>query len=297
MSPDPRRSPVAESVRLKVRDCASTHATSTSGTGDSPFANSERVAAFFSARCDRSVRGVRVAWLLGLTASLLFAVTCHKREPSAAAGKPGIGEGPDQYSARIVRTVEADGHKESFESRIAVSGQMIRQEWTENQEHRALIIRPDLGNAYVLFLDKGEFLVRGLGDEPGANSAPTMAQPPSQTAAAADSEPSLVDPVAIESDMSPASAPATLTNVALPDESVDHHPCKVAERRAVLSDGTTEVTRTYRATDLSGMIVRTESESVGKSGRLRVITERLDIQTEVPQTVFEIPAGFRRTSR
>jgi hypothetical protein len=105
----------------------------------------------------------------------------------------------------------------------------------------------------------------------------------------------MVDPIAIETDMSTA-APATITDQALPDSTIDSHPCKASQQTAILPDGTTAVTRIYRATDLSGMTIRTESESTGNGKHLRVTTERLDIQTGVLQTVFDLPAGFRKKS-
>jgi hypothetical protein len=106
-----------------------------------------------------------------------------------------------------------------------------------------------------------------------------------------------VDPVTLENDASPGTDPDRLTTLALPDATVDSHPCRVSERRAILSDGTTEITRTYKATDLAGLPIRTESESEGKSGRVRVVTEKLDINVDVPQALFDIPVGFKRKAR
>jgi hypothetical protein len=175
---------------------------------------------------------------------------------------------------------------------------MIREDWVEQQEHRALIVRPDLGESYLLWLDRGECVVQGL--DRSAQLATNNTSAPADKANAglestvAGGSTSAVDPVAIEGDVSAAAAPVSSNNLALPDASIDNHPCKVFERRLTLPDGATEVTRTFRATDLSGLAIRTESESNGTLGHLRVVTERREVQANVPQTVFDVPAAFRR---
>jgi len=45
------------------------------------------------------------------------------------------------------------------------------------------------------------------------------------------------------------------------------------------------------------MIIRTELESEGKNGSVRVVTEKRDIRIGVPPASFEIPAGFSRINR
>jgi hypothetical protein len=242
--------------------------------------------------------GASIGCLVCLAACLAAAISCRRAVPAGSDERPGPGNGPEQYSARIVRTVEQEGAVETVESRITVSGQMIREDWAERGEQRALIIRPDLGEAYLIFLDKGEFVTQSIdrdkvptndlmGSAHNGNAGPDL---PS----ALDSAAPAVDPAAIESEMSPAPTPANITSMALPDATVDNHPCRVSGQRATFPDGTAEVTKTYRATDLSALIIRTESESDGRSGRLRVVTEIRDIQTGVVQGVFDVPNGFRR---
>jgi hypothetical protein len=189
---------------------------------------------------------------------------------------------------------------------------MIREDWVENGEQRALIVRPDVGETYQLFPDRGEYLVEtaggGLsatGNPAAGNPAtgnPATGNPTSATQVSSGKSVSkqegsdvLVDPIAIESDLSPATTTAdNITDLALPDAKVDGHPCRVTERRAITSDGTTEIIRTYKATDLEGLSIKTESESEGKNGRVRVVTETRDIQRSVPQSAFDVPSGFRR---
>jgi hypothetical protein len=185
---------------------------------------------------------------------------------------------------------------------------MIREDWVENGEQRALIVRPDLGEAYQLFPDRGEYLVETAGGEglsaagSPATGSPATGNPTSATQASSGTSVSeqgrsdlLVDPIAIESDLSPAATTANnVTDLAQPDATVDGHPCRVTERRAIMADGTTEITRTFKATDLEGLSIKTESESEGKNGRVRVVTETRDIQRSVPQGAFDVPSGFKR---
>jgi len=214
--------------------------------------------------------------------------------PASEEQKPGGG--PEEYSTLVIRTVEQDGTHSTFESRIAVSKQTTREDWAENGEQRALILRPDLGESYLLFLDKNEFVVRPDGRSLlslDTGSAPNHKQEAGPQLSSSPESGGLVDPVRIETDLSPADLPQT-ADVDLPDAMIDSHPCKVHQRRVVLSDGTTEVTNTYRAVDLLGMVIRTESESDGKGGHLRIVTDKREIHIGLPQAAFDIPAGFTR---
>src|SRR5215467_8595494 len=230
----------------------------------------------------RLIPRASVACLLYLTGYMVTAIGCRQHGRPGPGSQSGPGHGPEQYTARIVRTAERDGAQETLEYRIAVSGQMIREDWVENGEQRALIVRPDVGEAYLLFPDRGEYFV----ETPEVEALPANGSSASATPAGSGTRVSkqagsgmLVDPIAIESDLSPAKTTANnITDLTLPDAKVDGHPCRVSERRAINSDGTTEIVRDYRATDLEGLSIKTESESEGKNGRVRVVTERQDIQ-------------------
>jgi hypothetical protein len=244
------------------------------------------------------IRAAGDVWCLLCLGICLCAIGCRRTAPAALDSQQNLGEGPEQYSALVVRTVEQDGGKDTVESRITVSGQMIREDWAEHGEKRALIVRPDLGESYLLFLDKGEYVVQALdrdtqffgsGGSRSAHQGDAGSELP-----AGDSSEAPLDPIAIESDLSPSALPGGISNIALPDATIDNHPCKAFERRAVLPSGTTEITRTYKAIDLSGMTIRIESESDGKGGHFRVITERRDIQIGVSPALFDIAAGLRR---
>jgi len=175
---------------------------------------------------------------------------------------------------------------------------MIREDWVENGEQRALIVRPDVGEAFLLFPDRGEYFVETPEGEAlpanGSSATPTPAGSGTKVSKQAGSG-MLVDPIAIESDLSPVKTTAnSIIDLTLPDAKVDGHPCRVSERRAINSDGTTEILRDYKATDLEGLSIKTESESEGRNGRVRVVTEKHDIQPGVSQEAFEVPSGLKR---
>src|SRR5262245_34210527 len=243
------------------------------------------------------IRGAGAASCILCLAICLSATGCRRTAPAEQDPQRVLGDGPEQYSALVVRTIEQGGSKDVVESRITVFGQMTREDWTEHGEKRALIVRPDLGESYLLFLDKSEFVVQRL--DAGARLSSAGSASPQQSDAGSDlqrgdrSEATL-DPIRIENDLSLSAPPEGVSNIALPNATIDNHPCKAFERRAIIPGGTTEITRTYKATDLSGMTIRTESESDGNGGQLRVITERRDIQIGVSPALFDIPAGFSR---
>src|SRR5215831_7517572 len=86
---------------------------------------------FLPWRCAYSpVRDAIAASCILWFAITISSVGCRRTAP--ALDPPLIlGEGPEQYSALVVRTVEQDGTKEVIESRLTVSGQMIREDWAE----------------------------------------------------------------------------------------------------------------------------------------------------------------------
>ena len=116
-----------------------------------------------------------VAWCLAVS---LLAAGCRRGAQQTAEPGPRLGEGPEHYSARVLRTVEQGGGTERFESFIWVSGQMIREDWTEKGEKRSLIIRPDLGETYLLFPeDQQTKSIRWLLSEICLRSSPQIALP------------------------------------------------------------------------------------------------------------------------
>src|SRR5262249_38995313 len=213
------------------------------------------------------IRGAGAASCILCLAICLSATGCRRTAPAEQAPQRVLGDGPEQYSALVVRTIEQGGSKDVVESRITVFGQMTREDWTEHGEKRALIVRPDLGESYLLFLDKGEFVAQPV-DAGARLSGSTGSASPQQSDAGSDLQRgdrsgATLDPIRIENDLSLSAPPESVSNIALPNATIDNHPCKAFERRAIIPGGTTEITRTYKAIDLSGMTIRTESESDG----------------------------------
>jgi hypothetical protein len=182
-------------------------------------------------------------------------------------------------------------------SRVARSGELRREEWTEQGRARALILRPDINKVFLLDLDKQVYTELALspGGGPPQEPDPHGANGPPSTAA--DGEPSArqgVSPGELERAFNDAPSPARITTRALPDQTIENHPCKVFEQRASFEDGRTEITRVFQATDFHDLAVRIESESEGGP---RVVTERRDLKASVSPGEFVVPAGFKRVEK
>jgi hypothetical protein len=217
---------------------------------------------------------------LSLIALLAFA--CRSHPPEAINPLVPDGE-PESYSATVVRTVEEGDLTEVIITRVVRSGDMLREEWVEQGgERRAFILRPDLGKRFVLSLDKRTYSEASITGDQGAGPG-----------GSAGIE-SLADPEEVERAIGPSLAAAISEARQLPDQTVEGRPCQVTEARAVFEDGRTEVFRVFRARDLRGLVIRIEEESEAAGRRVRVITERRDIRTQVAQDEFLVPVDFVR---
>ena len=199
---------------------------------------------------------------------------------SIPAGEPGV------YAATVIRTVDAGTNSEQFVTRIIRSGEMTREEWTEQGAARALVLRPDLGKSFLLALDKQEYVETSF----HAAAGPAI-QPASESASAGDA----TDPESIDRAFTDAPAPLTVQTLALADQVIDNHTCQVVEQRRTFADGHTEITLTFHARDLNGLAIREEAASTASD--VKVVTERRDIHTEVSPDEFKVPAGFKRVDK
>ncbi len=218
--------------------------------------------------------------------SVLLGNACRDR------ARPGEGESapkgePDQYSATIVRTIENDASHETTITQEVRSGEQRREEWTEQGQNRALIWRPDLGKSYLLDLDRQAYVETSLADENIHDDSPL------QDRESADSTNGLVQ--AVDRALDDAPSPDRVETRMLPISEIGGHSCKVYEQRATFPDGHTEITRTFRARDLGGLALRTESEAQPAS--VRIITERKDVSLEVAPDVFTVPANFKKVDK
>jgi hypothetical protein len=247
---------------------------------------------------------------IALSTLLLCAlVGCHTSKDSKPSDA-GPSGGPEAYSAMVVRTTNSGGLQQTEQSRVAISGGLSREEWTEQGERLALILRPDLGKSYLLWLDKGTYTESSLGSntadgpvdktaskrtlQPGAPAKRTNVgnDAPEPEASSATPDQGVAD-WAFED----AVQPLRTEQRELPAETIDNHNCRVTEQLAYFADGHSERTVTYRATDFEGLALRIESESGSGADHSTVLTERHNIRLEVSPDEFSVPAALKRIER
>ena len=222
-----------------------------------------------------------------LVLALLSANGCRTRAPVASNEVEPVQQSePEQYSATIVRTV---GDSEVSVTRVARSGEMRREEWSEQGSARALISRPDIGKAFLLDLDKQIYVE--LDSSSNASRQPEIN---SSNEATARDDQSGIRPDVIERAFDDVPSPSSVEARALEDQTVGNQSCKVFEQRAVFDDGHVEITRVFCARDLHDLAIRIEMES---EGGVKVITERRDVKTEVAHDQFVVPSGFKKVDR
>ncbi len=227
---------------------------------------------------------------LSILASLLFFDACRNRPASVEHEAELAGE-PDEYSATVTATLY-DAEKEPVElsrSSIFRSGDLYREEWSQEGERRALIWRPDTGKSYLLSLDRGIYIESAVGH--GAASAESNGRVGREAGEAA----SALEAGEIESAFE--AAPSSEETRRLPDEEIDGHPCTVFERRAVFESGQVEVTTTFRAKDLRGLALKIVSETDSASRRVKVIIHRDNVRATVNPDLFTVPLGFKKVDR
>jgi hypothetical protein len=196
-----------------------------------------------------------------------------------------VGTEPNEYSATIVRTIFDGAGEQTIVAREARSGEMRREEWTEGGQNRALIFRPDLGKTYLLDLDRQTY-IENLLDADNLNNT-------SQKREDADSPSNLMQ--AVDRAIDDAPSPDRVETRDLSPAEIDGHVCIVQERRATFTDGHSETTKTYRAPDLAGLTLK--SESYSEPAAVRVITERRDVSLSVASQLFNVPANFKRVDK
>jgi hypothetical protein len=231
--------------------------------------------------------------LVAVALATLEAPACRKSVEPPPEGEVFRGE-PEEYAATVVRTVEDGSSRQVIVTRIARSGAMFREEWTEQGQRRALILRPDLGKSFLIFPDDRTYIESEAEAVPEAQ-AETRPAGAVQTGDDAVEQPRRespppVGPEEIDRAVGASPAPARVESRALPDQTVEGYSCAVTERQAVFEDGSAEVTRSFCARELAGLAIRVEVEKRG----VKIITERRDIETRVPPDWFAIPADFKK---
>lgn len=221
--------------------------------------------------------------VLATAFALVTVPACRKHQPQEIEVTIPIAGEPNRYSATVIRTVDDGTKREVSTSREFRSGELRREEWTEQGRHLALIWLRDPGKAFLLDLDAKTYeeIESGSGERDN----------PLASHAAADSN----QLEAIDRAVDDAPTPEQTETRALPAQLIDGHSCSVYERRAKFLDGHTEITRTFRARDLAGLLLRAESFS--DSGTVAVITERRDVSTDVAGDLFTVPADYQKSEK
>jgi hypothetical protein len=232
--------------------------------------------------------------LIAVTMSLLLNSGCRNRAQPDTDGNLKAGGEPEQYSATVVRLVEDGGRREMNITRETRSGEKRKEEWTEDGHNRALIWRADIGKAFLLDLDRRTYLEIDITAAPMPESRLDGSGPhnANRVKSAAELEPTDATVQAVDRYFDDAQPPVRVDTEVLSPSVIDGHSCVVYRHRAVFPDGHTETTTRFHASDLSGLVLRTE---VGTDQNpARVITERRDIRVEVAPDAFIVPPDFKR---
>lgn len=248
--------------------------------------------------------------LIGLEVALCLCVSiaCH-RQPRAVddLGAELSGE-LDQFSATVVCAVDDGVERELSVTRIFKSGDLRREEWSEQGGSRALIWRPDLGKTYLLDIEARCYVESEITPEitfddalkAGSESTASGNRSPEVESADRNSASVRRDAIAGEAvdrafDLAP--SPLRVENRRLTDQTVDGHPCAVLERREFFTGDKIELTTTFRARDLDGFVIRIEAGLGAGTDGPRLITSWRDIRRDVQPGVFTVPPDFRRVDR
>jgi hypothetical protein len=243
-------------------------------------------------------RKLRLTLLLIVVApAMALAVACrHNAKPPALEATLAPSGEPDTYTATIVRSIEDGEHHIVTETQVARSGDMRREEWTEKDERLALITRFDSGKSFLLNLSKQTYIETDLA---GNATETSKAKSANEVQHSDDAEKPRSDTGSQSSAMGFvedrfAEEPTSLENRVLPDEYLANQLCKVVEKRASFADGRTEVTKIFRAENLSKLAIRTENESFSSTQRVKVVTEWRELKLEAAADNFVVPANFKK---
>lgn len=245
-------------------------------------------------------RKLRPALLFLILASAIVSAVCCRRKPEPPTAEAILtqpGE-PETYTATIGHSIEDGERREISETRVARSGDMRREEWTENGERLALITRFDAGKSFLLNLNKQIYteteLVSQVAEKAKSAPAPSKASPKAVDAEKAESEASRQVAALEFVEDHFAEQPISLENRVLADEYIAGQLCKVTQTRATFADGRTDATTIFRAEGLYGLLMKTEKESVSPTHRVRIINEWRELSLVAAADEFVIPANFKK---
>jgi hypothetical protein len=243
-------------------------------------------------------RKLRLTFLSFLLAGAIVSAASCRRSPEPPVAEETLappGE-PEIYTATILHSVEDGERRETTETRVVRSGDMRREEWTENGERLALITRFGSGKSFLLNLNRQiytetELVLQASGQ---AKSKSPAQVPKVVEAEKAESEAGRQVAALELVEDNFAEQPVSFESHTLADEYIANQLCKVTQKRAAFADGRTDVTTTFRAENLFGLVMKTEKESVSSAYRIKVINEWRELSLVASTDAFVIPANFKK---
>ena len=185
-------------------------------------------------------------------------------------------------------------------TQFARLGEMLREQSSKDGETLVSIWRPDLGKVFFLSLERRAYVESDLsGDRRPGSQVGSPGPSNSRLNGLEDGvKPGKgpIDPDEVDRAFEYQAAPERVETAELPKEVIDGRSCRVFSQRAVFANGLIETTRTFLSPDLEGLAIRVESETEGAATRIKILTERRDVKTDVTPDQFEIPAGFKRVT-
>jgi len=226
--------------------------------------------------------------------SMVGLIACRKETQKSQIEMEPAGE-PDQYSATVVRTIDDGEKREVITTHVARSGEQRREEWTEGGHRKALILRTADGKGFLLDLDARTYVeldidAGGLKIEQTSATGSHPSDPTPDNSGAQDTS-----ALGIDHYFEDTQPPTNRESLSLPSTTIDGHRCTVFEVRVTYPDGHVEITRMFRAADLSGLLIRVESENDRSKGK--ILTERRNVSLEINGDDFTVPADFKKDER
>jgi hypothetical protein len=247
----------------------------------------------------RFARKLRPALLFLLLAGVILPMIACRPNPAPPAvveeNQMPAGE-PEIYTASLVHIMEDGERRESRETRVARSGNLRREEWSENGERMALISHFDSGKTFLLNLGRQLYTETDLA-RPGPEKTRPGSPGPAAKALEAEAAEAGRQAEALEfAEDHFAEQPVSLENLPLADVYIADQLCKVTQKRAAFADGRTEVTTLFRAENLFGLVLKSERESLAAGRRLKLSSEWRELKLSASADDFVIPAGFKRVA-
>ncbi|MFY9608791.1 MAG: hypothetical protein WAU45_09285 [Blastocatellia bacterium] len=241
-------------------------------------------------------------------AFVCIAIACNRQPAAVDDPDAELSGEPEQFSATIVHAVDDGVEREINVTRIFKSGNLRREEWIEQGESLALIWRPDLGKTHLLDIE-GRCYVESditpnttsdkalkVGSESTVSQDQSLKGEPANRSSARVGRDAIAGE-AVDRAFDRAPSPVHVENRRLADQTIDGHPCAVAERREIFAGNHTSVTTTFRARDLNGLAIRIEMGLGEGTEGAKLITKWRDIRRVVSSDVFAVPPDFRRVDK